>query len=126
MKKDNEKTNDLDKLLESLQDKFGEGAVMKLGDVRKVDVAVVSTGSFSLDLALGVGGFPKGRIVEIFGPEMSGKSTLALHAISEVQKQGGKAAYIDAEHAFDPEYAKKLGVKLLDFLISQPDSGEDA
>ncbi len=126
MKKDNEKTNDLDKLLESLQDKFGEGAVMKLGDVRKVDVAVVSTGSFSLDLALGVGGFPKGRIVEIFGPEMSGKSTLALHAISEVQKQGGKAAYIDAEHAFDPEYAKKLGVKLLDFLISQPDSGEEA
>jgi len=126
MKKDNEKTDDLEKLLNSLQDKFGEGAIMKLGEVKKVDVAVISTGSFSLDLALGVGGFPKGRIVEIFGPEMSGKSTLALHAIAEVQKKGGKAAYIDAEHAMDPDYAQKLGVKLNDLLISQPDSGEDA
>jgi len=121
-----EKGSDLDKLLDSLQDKFGEGAIMKLGDVKKVDVAVIPTGSFSLDLALGVGGFPKGRIVEVFGPEMSGKSTLSLHAIAEVQKQGGKAAYIDAEHAMDPEYAQKLGVKLNDLLISQPDSGEEA
>lgn len=121
-----EKNSDLDKLLESLQEKFGEGAVMRLGDVKKVDVAVVSTGSFSLDLALGVGGFPQGRIVEVFGPESSGKSTLALHTISEIQKQGGKAAYIDAEHALDPDYAKKLGVKLDDLLISQPDSGEEA
>lgn len=121
-----EKNSDLDKLLESLQEKFGEGAIMKLGDVKKVDVQVVPTGSFSLDLALGVGGFPRGRIVEVFGPEMSGKSTLALHAISEIQKQGGKAAYIDAEHALDPDYAKKLGVNLNDLLISQPDSGEEA
>ena len=125
MKKDTEK-NDIDNLLSSLQDKFGEGAIMKLGDVKKVDVDVVSTGSFSLDLALGVGGFPKGRIIEVFGPESSGKSTLALHALAEVQKKGGKAAYIDAEHALDPEYAQKLGVKVGDLLISQPDSGEDA
>jgi recombination protein RecA len=87
---------------------------------------VVPTGSFSLDLALGVGGFPRGRIVEVFGPEMGGKSTMALHAIAEVQKQGGKAAYIDAEHALDPEYAKRLGVKVNELLISQPDSGEEA
>jgi recombination protein RecA len=132
MKKDKEEIKnfkssaDLDKLLDSLQDKFGEGAIMKLGEVKKVDVEVIPTGSFSLDLALGVGGFPKGRIIEVFGPEMSGKSTLALHAISEIQKKGGKAAYIDAEHALDPEYAKKLGVKINDLLISQPDSGEEA
>lgn len=120
------KSKDIDNLIESLQDKFGEGAIMKLGDVKKVDVQVVPTGSFSLDLALGVGGFPRGRIVEVFGPEMSGKSTSALHAIAEVQKQGGKAAYIDAEHALDPDYAQKLGVKINDLLISQPDSGEEA
>src|SRR3989344_4442823 len=127
--KEQEKAQDqkeLNSLLESLQEKFGEGAVMKLGDVKKVDVDVVSTGSFSLDLALGVGGFPKGRIIEVFGPESSGKSTLALHALAEVQKKGGKAAYIDAEHALDPDYAKKLGVKVQDLLVSQPDSGEDA
>ena len=124
--KDNDKNKELDSLLSSLRDKFGEGAVMKLGDVKKVDVAVVPTGSFSLDLALGVGGFPRGRIVEMFGPEMSGKSTLALHAIAEAQKKGGKVAYIDAEHALDPEYAKRLGVKIDDLLISQPDSGEEA
>ncbi|MEK7451478.1 MAG: recombinase RecA [Patescibacteria group bacterium] len=118
--------DDLEKLMESLQEKFGEGAIMKLGEMKKTDVSVVSTGSFSLDLALGVGGFPQGRIVEIFGPEMSGKSTLALHAIAETQRKGGKAAYIDAEHALDPEYAKKLGVKVTDLLISQPDSGEEA
>jgi len=132
IKKDGEKNKktenqeNFDKLLESLQEKFGEGAIMKMGDVKKVDVAVVPTGSFSLDLALGVGGFPRGRIVEIFGPEMGGKSTLALHAIAEIQKQGGKAAYIDAEHAMDPEYAKRLGVKVGELLISQPDSGEEA
>ena len=126
MNKKEESKSELDDLLSSLQDKFGEGSVMRLGDVKKVDVAVVPTGSFSLDLALGVGGFPRGRIVEVFGPESSGKSTLALHALAEVQKKGGKAAYIDAEHALDPEYAKKLGVKLNDLIISQPDSGEDA
>jgi len=124
--KDIEKGSDLDKLLDSLQDKFGEGAIMKLGDAKKVNVAVIPTGSFSLDLALGVGGFPKGRIVEVFGPEMSGKSTLSLQAIAEVQKRDGKAAYIDAEHALDPEYAQKLGVKLNNLLVSQPDSGEEA
>ena len=126
MKKDNEKSADLDKLLDSLQDKFGEGAIMKLDSVKKVDTDVVSTGSFSLDLALGVGGLPIGRIVEIFGPESSGKSTMALHVIAEVQKKGGKVAYIDAEHAMDPDYAKKFGVKIEDLLISQPDCGEDA
>jgi len=124
--KEQEKNGDLDKLLESLQDKFGEGAIMKLDSVKKVDTDVVSTGSFSLDLALGVGGLPIGRIVEIYGPESSGKSTMALHVIAEVQKKGGKVAYIDAEHAMDPDYAKKLGVKLEDLLISQPDCGEDA
>ncbi|MCX6702641.1 MAG: recombinase RecA [Candidatus Wolfebacteria bacterium] len=116
----------LEDLLSSLQDRFGEGAIMKLDSVKKVNADVVSTGSFSLDLALGVGGLPFGRIVEIYGPESSGKSTMALHAIAEVQKKGGKVAYIDAEHALDPDYAKKLGVKLADLLVSQPDSGEDA
>ncbi len=118
--------NDLEKLLGSLQEKFGEGAVMTLGEVRRVNVNTISSGSFSLDAALGAGGFPKGRIVEVFGPEMSGKSTLALHVIAETQKKNGKAAYIDAEHALDPEYAAALGVKLKDLLISQPDSGEEA
>ncbi len=121
-----DKGSDLNKLLESLQEKFGEGSIMRLDSVKKVDTDVVSTGSFSLDLALGVGGLPMGRIVEIFGPESSGKSTMALHVISEVQKKGGKVAYIDAEHAMDPDYAKKLGVKIEDLLVSQPDSGEDA
>ena len=125
-KKSNEKNDDLNKLLESLREKFGEGAIMTLGDVGRVDIDAISTGSFSLDNALGVGGLPKGRIVEVFGSESTGKSTLALHVISEVQKSGGKAAYIDAEHALDPEYAKRLGVKLNELLISQPDSGEEA
>ncbi|HTY40000.1 MAG TPA: recombinase RecA [Candidatus Paceibacterota bacterium] len=119
-------THELDHLLSSLRDKFGEGAVMKLGEARKVDVAVVPTGSFSLDLALGVGGLPRGRIIEIFGPESSGKTTLALTVVAEAQKQGGKAAFIDAEHALDPEYAKHLGVKINDLIISQPDNGEEA
>ncbi|MEK7566273.1 MAG: recombinase RecA, partial [Patescibacteria group bacterium] len=129
-KKEDKKTTvsskDIDELLESLQGKFGEGAIMKLGDAKKVNVSVVPTGSFSLDLALGVGGFPRGRIVEIFGPESSGKTTLALHAVAEAQKKGGRAAFIDAEHAMDPDYAKRLGVKINDLLISQPDSGEEA
>ncbi|MEK7508121.1 MAG: recombinase RecA, partial [Patescibacteria group bacterium] len=98
----------------------------KLGEARKVDVSVIPTGSFSLDLALGVGGLPRGRVVEIYGPESSGKSTLAMNVVAQAQRQGGKAAYIDAEHAMDPEYAAKLGVKINDLLISQPDSGEDA
>ncbi len=113
-------------LLESLQEKFGEGAIMKLGGIRKVDVAVIPTGSFSLDIALGVGGLPRGRIVEVFGPESSGKTTLALNVVAQAQKQGGKAAFIDAEHALDPEYAARLGVRVNDLLISQPDNGEEA
>jgi recombination protein RecA len=116
----------LNDLLASLREKYGEGSVMTLGEARKVDVAVVPTGSFSLDLALGVGGLPRGRIIEIFGPESSGKTTLALTVVAQTQKQGGKAAFIDAEHALDPEYAKKLGVKVNDLIISQPDNGEEA
>ncbi|MEK7181175.1 MAG: recombinase RecA [Patescibacteria group bacterium] len=121
-----EEKNAIDDLLESLRGKFGEGAVMKLGDARKVDVDVIPTGSFSLDIALGVGGLPRGRIIEIYGPEGSGKTTLSLNVVAQAQKQGGKAAYIDAEHALDPEYAKKLGVQINDLLISQPDNGEEA
>ncbi|MBI3088849.1 MAG: DNA recombination/repair protein RecA, partial [Candidatus Colwellbacteria bacterium] len=102
-----ERSGDLDSLLQALRTKFGEEAVMKLGEARKVDVEVVPTGSLSLDLALGVGGLPKGRIVEIFGPESSGKSTLALNIVAQAQKQGGKAAFIDAEHAMDPAYATR-------------------
>lgn len=116
----------IEKLLSTLQDKFGEGAIMTLGDQHKVKVDVISTGSFSLDLALGVGGLPKGRVVEIFGPESSGKTTLALNVVAQAQKSGGKAAFIDAEHALDPEYAGKLGVKVKELLISQPDNGEEA
>ena len=118
--------NNLNSLLESLQSRFGEGAVMKLGDSKKIKVDVIPTGSFSLDLALGVGGLPKGRIIEIFGPESSGKTTLALHAIAETQRIGGKAAFVDAEHALDPDYAERIGVKIKDLIISQPDSGEEA
>src|SRR3989338_4152457 len=123
---DKNEKKELDDLLLSLQEKFGEGAIMKLGEVRKTDVAVIPTGSFSLDLALGVGGLPRGRIVEIYGPEASGKTTLALNVVAQAQKQGGKAAFIDAEHALDPEYAARLGVKINDLLISQPDNGEEA
>ena len=119
-----EKATDI--LLKELQDKFGEGAIMKMGDVPRVNVGVISTGSVGLDFALGVGGLPRGRIVEIFGPESSGKTTLALHVVAEAQKQGGTCAFIDAEHAMDPEYAKKLGVKINELLISQPDNGEQA
>ena len=118
--------DELDSLLAALREKFGDGAIMKLGDAPKVDVAVIPTGSFSLDLALGVGGLPQGRIVEIFGPESGGKTTLALNVVAQAQKKGGKAAFIDAEHAMDPEYAKKLGVKVNELLISQPDTGEEA
>jgi len=119
-------TSDLDNLLSSLQDKFGEGAIMKLGEAAHVEVPTISTGSFSLDLALGGGGLPRGRIVEIFGPEGSGKTTLALTVVAQAQKEGGKAAFIDAEHALDPEYAARLGVKTKELLISQPDNGEEA
>ena len=116
----------VDAAVRDLESKFGEGVLMKLGDVAKVDVDVIPTGSLSLDMALGVGGIPRGRIIEIFGPESSGKTTLALHIIAEAQKKGGITAFIDAEHALDPEYAKRLGVKTEDLLISQPDTGEQA
>jgi len=121
-----DKEKDINNLLEALQSKFGEGSIMKLGDVKKTNVDVVPTGSFSLDLAHGVGGLPRGRIIEIFGPESSGKTTLALNVIAQAQKKNGKVAFIDAEHAMDPDYAGKLGVKVKDLLISQPDSGEEA
>ncbi|MEK9183868.1 MAG: recombinase RecA [Patescibacteria group bacterium] len=123
--KDN-KDKELNALLAELQSKFGEGAIMKLGEHKKINVDVISTGSFSLDLALGINGLPKGRIVEIFGPESSGKTTLALNVVAQSQKKGGKCAFIDAEHAMDPDYAAKLGVQINDLLISQPGSGEEA
>lgn len=118
--------NDLQTLLQSLREKFGEEAVMTLGEARKVDVDAIPSGSFSLDIALGVGGFPRGRIVEIFGPESSGKTTLALNVVAQAQQKGGRAAFIDAEHALDPVYAQRIGVKLDELIISQPDSGEEA
>src|SRR3989344_2356655 len=116
----------LEDTLKSIQTKFGEGAIMKFGDSPKVDINVIPTGSIGLDMALGVGGIPRGRIIEIFGPESSGKTTLSLHIVAEAQKLGGVCAYIDAEHAMDPEYTKKLGVNINDLLISQPDNGEQA
>lgn len=117
---------EVDKLVEDIQEKFGEGMIMKLGDVKKVDVESIPTGSVSLDIALGIGGIPRGRIIEVYGPESSGKTTLALHMVANSQKKGGTAAFVDAEHALDPEYAKKIGVKINELLISQPDTGEQA
>ena len=121
-----DKDKALDDVLASLEKQFGKGAVMLLGDNKHCEVEVSSSGSLALDLALGVGGYPKGRIIEIYGPESSGKTTFALHAIAEVQKVGGRAAFIDAEHALDPVYAKKLGVNINELLLSQPDTGEQA
>lgn len=112
--------------IDQIQEKFGDGSIMKISDAERLNVESIPTGSISLDLALGVGGIPKGRIVEIYGPESSGKTTLTLHMIAEAQKQGGMTAFIDAEHALDPDYAAKIGVNLEDLLISQPDSGEQA
>jgi recombination protein RecA len=116
----------LEDTLKSIQTKFGEGSIMKFGDSPKVDINVIPTGSIGLDMALGVGGIPRGRIIEIFGPESSGKTTLSLHIVAEAQRMGGVCAYIDAEHAMDPEYTKKLGVNINNLLISQPDNGEQA
>jgi recombination protein RecA len=121
-----EKLKALQLTMEKLDKTFGKGTVMKLGDEPIEQIEVIPTGSLTLDLALGVNGFPKGRVVEIYGPESSGKTTLAIHAIAEVQKQGGIAAFIDAEHAFDSSYAQKLGVDIENLLISQPDNGEQA
>jgi len=123
-------TKKVDKALEAVQldinKEYGEGSIMRLGGTATLDVEAISTGCLSLDMALGVGGVPKGRIVEVFGPESSGKTTLALHIVAECQKNGGKAAFIDAENALDPEYAKNLGCNADDLLVSQPDSGEQA
>lgn len=122
----NEKLKILQATLDKIEKNYGKGAVMKLGDRPEESFEVISTGSISLDAALGVGGFPKGRVIEIYGPESSGKTTLAIHAIAECQHKGGIAAFIDAEHAFDPYYAKKLGVDVDNLLVSQPDNGEQA
>ena len=122
---DDSKKQALNLALTQITKQFGDGSIMKLGEQSKIDVELFSSGSLALDLALG-GGFPKGRIIEIYGPESSGKTTLALHAISEIQKQGGQAAFIDAEHALDPSYARKIGVDTSNLLISQPDNGEQA
>lgn len=116
----------VDLAVREIQEKYGEGSIMRLGEVRRVDVDVIPTGSLSLDLALGVGGVPRGRIIEVYGPEAGGKTTLCLHIVAEAQKKGGVAAYVDAEHALDPDYARRIGVNVDDLLISQPDTGEQA
>ena len=128
MAKTNESTTDktLEQVLNDIEKQFGKGSIMKLGDNRHMEIDVSPSGSLSLDIALGIGGYPKGRIIEIYGPESSGKTTFALHAIAEVQKQGGRAAFIDAEHSLDPNYAKNLGVNINELLLSQPDTGEQA
>ena len=122
----NERLRATEMAVEQIKEKFGAGSIMKLGEARAMDVEAVPTGCLSLDIALGVGGVPRGRVVEVFGPEASGKTTLAQHIVAEVQKMGGIAAFIDAEHALDPEYAKKIGVNVDQLLISQPDTGEQA
>lgn len=124
VKQTNDKT--LEQVLSDIEKQFGKGAVMKLGDHDHMDIETIPSGCLSLDIALGIGGYPKGRIVEIYGPESSGKTTFALHAIAEAQKAGGRAAFIDAEHSLDPQYASKLGVNINDLLLSQPDNGEQA
>ena len=116
----------LESAVEEIKERFGDGSIMKLGDIKRVEIDSIPTGSISLDIALGVGGIPKGRIVEIYGPESAGKSTICLQVAAQAQKKGGTVAFIDAEHALDPEYAKRLGVKVNDLLLSQPDSGEQA
>ena len=126
MAKEIKKDKTLDQVLADIEKQFGKGAIMKLGGNEHMNVEVTSSGSLTLDIALGVGGYPKGRIIEIYGPESSGKTTFALHAIAEVQKMGGRAAFIDAEHALDPVYSKNLGVDIDELLLSQPDTGEQA
>lgn len=121
-----EKNKALKLAIEKIEKDFGKGSIMKLGDKPAVNVEAIPTGSLSLDVALGIGGVPRGRIIEIYGPESSGKTTLAQHIVAECQKKGGIAAYVDAEHALDPEYSRNLGVNIDDLLISQPDTGEQA
>ena len=126
MAENSEKKKALDAALSQIEKQFGKGSVMKLGEYKAMEVEAISTGALSLDMALGIGGLPRGRIIEIFGPESSGKTTLALHVIAEAQKLGGEAAFIDAEHALDPVYAKRLGVNIDELIVSQPDTGEQA
>lgn len=126
MAKIEDKDKTLEQVLSDIEKQFGKGAVMRLGDNSHMEIDTCSSGSLSLDIALGIGGYPKGRIIEIYGPESSGKTTFALHAIAEIQKQGGRAAFIDAEHSLDPNYAKNLGVNINELLLSQPDTGEQA
>ncbi len=126
MAENSEKKKALDAALSQIEKQFGKGSVMKLGDFKAMEVEAIPTGALSLDIALGIGGVPRGRIIEVYGPESSGKTTLALHIIAEAQKTGGEAAFIDAEHALDPVYAKKLGVNVDDLIVSQPDTGEQA
>ena len=121
-----DKQKALQTALTQIERNFGKGSVMRLGDNQSMDIEAVSTGSLGLDIALGIGGLPKGRIIEVYGPESSGKTTLALHVVAEAQKNGGVCAFVDAEHALDPQYAGKLGVDLDDLLVSQPDTGEQA
>ena len=121
-----EKMKALEAALGQIEKQFGKGSVMKLGDFSAMEVEAIPTGSLSLDIALGIGGIPRGRIIEVYGPESSGKTTLALHMIAEAQKMGGEAAFIDAEHALDPVYAKHLGVDIDNLIVSQPDTGEQA
>ena len=126
MAENNEKKKALDAAMSQIEKQFGKGSVMKLGEYKAMEVEAIPTGSLTLDVALGIGGIPKGRIIEIYGPESSGKTTLALHAIAEAQKAGGTAAFIDAEHALDPVYSRKLGVDIDNLIVSQPDTGEQA
>ena len=121
-----EKQKALEAAMGQIEKQFGKGSVMKLGDYKALNIEAIPTGALGLDIALGIGGIPKGRIIEVFGPESSGKTTLALHMIAEAQKQGGEAAFIDAEHALDPVYAKHLGVDIDNLIVSQPDTGEQA
>lgn len=125
-KQEREERHGVEEVVEEIKQKFGEGIIMKLGEAKKVDVEAIPTGSISLDIALGIGGVPRGRIIEVYGPESSGKTTLALHMVANAQKKGDAAAFVDAEHALDPEYAKKIGVNIDDLLVSQPDTGEQA
>jgi len=126
MSKTIEKDKALAQVMADIEKQFGKGAIMKLGEQDKIEIEVSHSGSLALDIALGVGGYPKGRIIEIYGPESSGKTTIALHAIAEMQKSGGRAAFIDAEHSLDPVYAEHLGVDIDELLLSQPDTGEQA
>jgi recombination protein RecA len=124
--KEEDNKKDLQETVDEIKQRFGDGSIMKLREIKAVDVDAIPTGALSLDLALGVGGIPRGRVIEVFGPEAGGKTTLALHILAEAQKKGGQVAFIDAEHALDPDYAKRIGVNVEDLLISQPDSGEQA